>query len=161
MHPKELTESEPKCKTSQTQHCFLVAWRHFLYELQGKTRLEQVRAVQTHMNQAEYIQDLVNWGREDYWETPLEFLSKDGDCEDYAIAKFISLRALGIPNKDMRIVILMDNNLNTLHAVLAVDIGEKTYILDNQIQQAVESRIIRHYAPIYAVNETNWFRYAR
>ena len=42
-----------------------------------------------------YLEDLANYGLPDYWATPLQFLDRDGDCEDYAIAKFVSLRELG------------------------------------------------------------------
>lgn len=49
--------------------------------------------------------DLEVWGQVDYWATPLEMLARgEGDCEDYAIAKYFSLIAAGIPSQRMRLV---------------------------------------------------------
>ena len=53
--------------------------------------MQQLDAVNRYMNKHQYITDIVNWGVTDYWETPREFFLKDGDCEDFAIAKFKSL----------------------------------------------------------------------
>jgi len=45
------------------------------------------------------------WGQVDYWASPLETLGKGaGDCEDYAIAKYFSLLALGVPIAKLRLV---------------------------------------------------------
>ena len=94
-----------------------------------------------------------------YWASPGEFFRRHGDCEDYAIAKFLSLRALGFDDAAMRIVVLQDLNLGIAHAVLAVELGGETLILDNQVADVVPARAIRHYRPIYAVNETHWWLY--
>jgi predicted transglutaminase-like cysteine proteinase len=113
--------------------------------------------VQKYANEAEYIIDPINWGVEDYWATPKQFFIKDGDCEDYAIAKFMSLRKLGFKNEDMRVVVLNDTNLKTLHSVLVVYMDNEEWILDNQISPVVTSSQIHHYQPIYSINETNWW----
>lgn len=111
------------------------------------------------MNQARYITDIVNWGTSDYWAIPYEFFVRHGDCEDYAIAKFMTLRAAGFSQDNMRIVVLNDENLRIMHAVLAVYVGEEIYILDNQIKRMVSHRSIHHYTPIYSINETRWWRH--
>lgn len=52
-----------------------------------------------------YIDDMTNWGVSDYWASPLETFSKGrGDCEDYAIAKYFTLLAAGMPASKMRMV---------------------------------------------------------
>ena len=71
----------------------------------------------------------------------------------------MSLKALGFPPKSMRIVVLMDHNLNIHHSVLAVYLNERIYILDNQIKQVVEDKKIHHYEPIFSINETHWWRH--
>jgi len=49
--------------------------------------------------------DLEIWGQVDYWASPLEMLEKGaGDCEDFAIAKYFSLVALGVPVQKLRMV---------------------------------------------------------
>ena len=95
--------------------------------------------------------------KKDYWATPAQFFNKSGDCEDYAITKYISLVHLGFDKKDMRIVIVQDLNLKVPHAVLVVYLDGKALILDNQIKQVVSASRITHYKPIYSINETKWW----
>ena len=118
-----------------------------------------LKHINDRFNKAEYILDIKNWGVTDYWATPLQFLIKNGDCEDYAIAKYMALKTLGWPVDDMRVVVLQDRNLNVLHSVLAVKDGGSTYILDNQIHSLVTDREIHHYQPIYSINEHAWWRH--
>jgi predicted transglutaminase-like cysteine proteinase len=120
---------------------------------------EQLAQVNQYLNSVLYVQDIVNWGLSDYWASPLQFLLRNGDCEDYAIAKYIALKAAGWPPENMRIVVLQDNNLNILHSVLAVALNGKNYILDNQIAQLVTDNAIHHYQPIFSINETRWWRH--
>ena len=119
--------------------------------------MAQIRAVNRQMNEAPYITDIRNWGIDDYWATPLQFLDRDGDCEDYAISKYMSLRALGVPVESMRVAVVQDLNLDTAHAVLVVYVGGKGYVLDNQIEQVVSQAEIYHYRPYYTVNENAWW----
>ena len=102
---------------------------------------------------------MVNWAMQDYWETPLEFLLQSGDCEDYAIAKYMLLRASGIAAEDMRIVVLQDTNSGEMHAVLVVSDNGEALVLDNFQREVIASRRIFHYRPIYAVNEERWWRH--
>lgn len=72
----------------------------------GQTEAAQVVAVNAFVNRRiEYREDIEVWGQLDYWASPLESLEKgQGDCEDYAIAKYFSLTALGIPHRKLRMV---------------------------------------------------------
>ncbi|OAB56437.1 hypothetical protein AY599_21370 [Leptolyngbya valderiana BDU 20041] len=135
----------------------LVEWQAFLDGLGGRNAMTQIEAVNDQMNRHRYIQDPPNWGVPDYWATPAQFFQKNGDCEDYAIAKFMSLRALGWPNEALRIVVLKDLNLRLMHAVLVVYHDGQAYVLDNQIDQVMPAERIRHYRPIYSVNEEAWW----
>ncbi len=129
-----------------------------LAELAGKPLVEQLSAVNRFFNRAPYVLDPVNWGVPDYWASPGQFAAKDGDCEDYAIAKYLALRRLGVPARAMRIVVLEDRNLNTDHAVLAVrDAEGRIWILDNQTPVVVKAERIRHYRPVYSINEEAWW----
>ena len=84
--------------------------------------------VNHHVNQVPYISDMENYGIADYRATPEEFYARGGDCEDYVIAKYAALLALGIPPEDMTGVMIYGDEI---HAVLSVRRGNKTYILDN------------------------------
>ena len=134
-------------------------WLDQIDPLKDKDKATQIAEVNKVMNQAEYITDQVNWGISDYWESPGEFLSKFGDCEDYAIAKYMALKYLGFPADHMRVVAVKDLNLKVGHAILAVYLEDSIVILDNQIKIVVDSRKIRHYEPVYSINEKAWWRH--
>lgn len=132
-------------------------WQALLARLAGQPPRAQIDAVNEFINQIPYRSDRANWGIGDYWTTPREFLNKGGDCEDYVIAKYFSLKALGFPPERLRIVIVEDTNLKLPHAVLTVSHGGVTLVLDNQVQTVVRAASILHYRPIYSLNETAWW----
>jgi len=147
------------CGMSHGDDCPLQAWQSVVNTAYGQPFAKMLDVVNSRINSITYITDIVNWGMDDYWETPYEFFSRDGDCEDYAIAKYLTLKMLGVPISAMRVVLLQDNNLNLLHSVLAVEDKGKVYILDNQISQVVRDKDIHHYMPIYSINEQGWWRH--
>jgi predicted transglutaminase-like cysteine proteinase len=153
----ERTLYDGPCTARRFNRCHLQEWRTLLHGLAGQPPAAQVAAVNEFMNRAPYVTDPVNYGVPDYWATPIQFLSKDGDCEDYAIAKFISLRELGFTNEQMRIVVLDDLNLKIAHAILVVYLDGKALVLDNQIASVIQADRIRHYKPIYSINENSWW----
>ncbi len=123
---------------------------------------DMAEKVNDYVNAVEYIEDSNNYGNSDYWATPFEFFRRGGDCEDYAIAKYVSLRALGVPEERMRIVILQDLQKNIPHAVLAVFTGgDKAMILDNQNKRMLSSASISHYKPIFSINRTGWWLHSK
>ncbi len=150
---------EGDCQEKTLNQCHLRAWLAFLAGLRGLPPAEQLEAVNRYANRKPYVLDIENYGVEDYWAVPREFLYNNGDCEDYAITKFFSLRWLGFPMDDLRIVVLQDTNLRIPHAVLAVAANNDVKILDNQIQEVVSQANIVHYAPVYAINEHHWWLY--
>ncbi len=131
----------------------------FLASIKKLPPMQQVTRVNQYHNQTRYIQDIVNWGMPDYWETPYEFFGRNGDCEDYAITKYKSLKALGFDTTKMRIVVAQDTNLRIMHSVLAVYMNNTIYILDNQSPVVLEHSRIYHYHPIYSINERGWWRH--
>ena len=129
-------------------------------ELNGKPMSEQIEAVNTFYNAVPYVEDMANYGMEDYWATPNQFLERGGDCEDYSIAKYMTLKRLGVPESMMKIIILQDNNLGgIMHAVLEVRLGDQKMLLDNQARDVVDESTIYHYRPIYALNGAAWWTY--
>lgn len=142
------------CSSAQCNRAY---WQGFIESQRGRPLMDQITAVHREMNKKRYIIDPVNWGVPDYWATPFQFLRKHGDCEDYAIAKFMALRDLGVPNEAMRIVVLQDLNLRLAHAILVVYVEGTAYVLDNQIRSVVPADSIRHYKPVYSINEDGWW----
>jgi predicted transglutaminase-like cysteine proteinase len=149
------------CTARRFNRCHLQEWRQLLHEIAAKDPVAQLEAVNSFMNRAPYVTDPVNYGVPDYWATPLQFMTKDGDCEDYAIAKFMSLRQLGFDNGQMRVVVVDDLNLGVAHAILVVYLDGRAYVLDNQIARVVPAEIIRHYRPVYSINEDAWWLHRR
>ena len=150
---------EGQCESRMLDSCHVKRWQNFIGKIRKLPPREQIRRVNRFANQQEYILDIDNYGMEDYWATPRQFLYNNGDCEDFAITKMLSLKQLGFDMRHMRIVVLQDTNLRIPHAVLAVDIQGDILIMDNQIEEVVSHRHIVHYVPIYAVNEQRWWMY--
>lgn len=137
--------------------CEVDRWKAFTESQRGGSALKVLDAVNRFLNAYPYVLDDVNYGVDDYWATPQEDVSNGGDCEDYAIAKYITLRKLGFASEDLRVVVLNDLNLKVQHAVLAVYIGDRAYILDNQAARVQPADRIFHYQPIYSVTEGAWW----
>ncbi len=92
-------------------------------------------------------------GRADVWSPPLAtFAIGAGDCEDYAIAKFVALQQAGISADDLRIVILRDDHREEDHAVVAVRLDGHWLTLDNRHMVLVEDHDVRRYRPIFLVD---------
>lgn len=151
---------EEKCGQVQYFPCRVKEWTHFLNTQRDKAFDDKIVAVNDYINAFPYVTDKANWNGDDFWETPYEFFTVSGNCKDYAIAKYFSLRALGVPASAMRIIVLQDLNLGgVIHAVLGVYHHGKLEILDNQIKQVAYADDIYHYRPIYGINEAGWWRY--
>ncbi len=96
--------------------------------------MDELQGFNALWNKVPYYSDLEHWGMEDYWATPVETMSSNGgDCEDYSIAKYFSLRELGIPSQNLRITYVRSLKLNMPHMVLAYypTPNADPYILDN------------------------------
>jgi len=147
-------------ETCQAPDCAVAAWDAVVANLKGRDRLAQLSAVNMAFNKRRYIGDTANWGQVDYWETPYEFLTRNGDCEDYAIAKFMALKAAGVPSSEMRIVAVRNLAFNGQgHAVLVVYDGGTAYLLDNQIKDVVLADSVSTYQPVYSINDQSWWRH--
>ncbi len=156
---RRLLENAPEgnCKARRFNRCHLKNWQAFLQDIRDLPHAQQLKKVNRFANSKPYVLDIENYGEEDYWAVPRELLYNGGDCEDYAITKLFSLRWLGFPMEDLRLVVLQDTNLRVAHAVLAVAQEDDIVILDNQIDAVVSHRKIVHYAPVYSINESRWW----
>ncbi len=105
--------------------------------------------------------DLAQFGEVDVWSSPLDtFRSGAGDCEDYAIAKYVALRVAGIPPEDLRIVVMADTMRGEGHAVAAVRLEGHWLMLDNQRMAMVEDLNVRHYRPLFVIDDAGLKRYS-
>ncbi len=148
---REFPESMDKAEVRQ--------WMHFIAENQSKSDEEKIEAVNRYMNAIPFVADAQNYGQRDYWATPMEFLAKGGDCEDYAVAKYITLRSLGVTKDKMRLAIVYDNVMRMPHALLVVYDRAQAKILDNQVPEVLNSADITRYKPIYSISQVAWWRH--
>ena len=126
---------------------------------EGRARLGEInRAVNLAIRP---MTDLAQFGQEDVWSSPLAtFYRGAGDCEDYAIAKFVALRMAGIPAEDLRIVVLADTLRGEGHAVAAVRLDGRWLILDNRRMAMVEDMAFRIYRPLFVIDQTGVMKYS-
>jgi predicted transglutaminase-like cysteine proteinase len=117
----------------------------------GRERLDTVNRL---VNSAiRYTSDLVQHGVADVWSAPLAtFASGRGDCEDYAIAKYVLLRESGIAAADLRLLLVRDTSIRQDHAVLAVRQDDDWLILDNRWTVMLQSSEIRNFMPLFAID---------
>ncbi len=137
--------------------CRSPEWQSQIASLRGRSPRDQLAGVNEFANRFRYVLDQDNYGKSDYWAIPREFLQLGGDCEDFAIIKYFSLRQLGFPAENLRITIVQDTNLRIPHAILAVHLRDDIAILDNQIPEVISHRSVAHYVPVFSLNERNWW----
>lgn len=133
------------------------SWKQNLSKMQGLPLESMAERVNALVNRVPYISDNKNWGRSDYWATPVEFFRRGGDCEDFAIAKYSSLRALGVPEDRMRVAIVKDTQKGIPHAILIVYSDSGPLVLDNQIKTVRRADSIAHYKPIFSISRKAWW----
>jgi predicted transglutaminase-like cysteine proteinase len=83
----------------------VMAWRDVLNQTASQPEDIKLRRVNDFFNRRIRLGEDSNiWGTQDYWATPLEVLGRSqGDCEDFVIAKYASLKLLGIPTEKLRL----------------------------------------------------------
>ncbi|AMO76704.1 MULTISPECIES: cysteine protease LapG [unclassified Pseudomonas] len=132
------------------------AWQRVLADEAGADEQEQLRAVNDFFNrQLRFTDDLGLWHQVDYWATPVEALLKGaGDCEDFAIAKYVSLRHLGVPAQKLRITYVKALRLNQAHMVLTYYPRPEAVplVLDNLIGSILPASQRDDLQPVYAFN---------
>ena len=140
----------------------LKAWRSAVRDWSSLGGFAQLVAVNAYVNgHIRYADDFDVYGRADVWASPARSLGGRGDCEDYAIAKYESLRALGYAEHDLRIVVLNDTRKGIGHAVLSVRLGQGLFILDNQKPRPFLHDSVAYYSPVFSVNrEGRWINIA-
>lgn len=110
----------------------------------------------TFFNQVPYFNDIKHWGVEDYWATPVEMLgSFGGDCEDYSVGKYLTLKDLGVPIEKLRITYVRALQLNESHMVLAYypQPDADPLILDNLVPDIKPASLRTDLEPVYSFND--------
>lgn len=132
-------------------------WHELLESAKHSTEKDKLKRVNNFFNQRiKYVKDIDLWEVKDYWATPIEILFKGaGDCEDYSIAKYFTLKQLGISEKKMRITYVKDLKHKKPHMVLTYSASPNgtRLILDN-LSSAIKPASERpDLSPLYSFNE--------
>ena len=132
------------------------SWQQMLQQNRGAAEADKLKAVNRFFNlQLRFRDDQQIWGTQDYWATPVEALIKGAaDCEDYAIAKYFSLRELGVPPQKLRITYVKAIRLNQAHMVLTYYPTPTSVplVLDNLIDAIEPASERSDLVPVYAFN---------
>jgi predicted transglutaminase-like cysteine proteinase len=97
--------------------------------------------------------DMKQWGVADRWSPPLETLATGrGDCEDYAIAKYVALLSAGISKEDVKLVIVRRRFPDEEHAVVAARVDGGWLILDNRTHMLVPDIEVRGASPLFILD---------
>ena len=132
------------------------AWQQLLSTQRQIGELEQLKVVNLFFNrQMKYAEDIDLWHDVDYWATPIQSLLKGaGDCEDYAIAKYFSLRHLGIAADKLRITYVKALRQNRAHMVLTYYATPEAMplVLDSLMDPILPASQRSDLLPVYAFN---------
>jgi predicted transglutaminase-like cysteine proteinase len=137
-----------------------LAINKLLAQLEGRGIQKQLIEVNRFFNQFEYQEDHVHWGEQDYWATPGEFLAtQKGDCEDFVIAKYFSLRKLGVPDDRLYLTYVKALKQNVAHMVLSYFPTPTSIplILDNYDPRIQSADKRKDLLPVYSFNAKSLF----
>lgn len=114
---------------------------------------EKMIQANDYFNQIEWLSDQEHWGVEDYWATPIETLATNGgDCEDFSIGKYISLKHMNLDQSKLRITYVKSLTFNQAHMVLAYyeTPDAEPLILDNINKRILPASQRNDLLPIYS-----------
>lgn len=133
---------------------------NLMNKIENYTEPQKVKAVNDFFNRVFYQTDIKTWNEKDYWATRMEFLGKaKGDCEDYAIAKYFTLRQLGVPEKKLFMTYVKLKKLNQAHMVITYFHKPKKppYVLDNYNIKILPATKRTDLVPVYSFNGSSLY----
>lgn len=143
----------------------IVDWRTLVESSQQEAESDKLKKVNRFFNQLRFVDDIDHWKKSDYWATPVEMLATEGgDCEDFSIAKYFTLKELGVPESKMRLTYVKALKLNQAHMVLTYfpTPDAVPLVLDNLIPEILPATQRNDLLPVYSFNGTGlWLAKAR
>lgn len=140
------------------------AWQHMIRRNQATAATDKLLSINIFFNQRIlFSDDQRTWNRPDYWATPLETMGRrQGDCEDFSIAKYVSLLLAGVPDEQLRLVYVkarigsVSKNLTQAHMVVAYypTPNADPLILDNLNPQILPASQRRDLLPVFSFNSS-------
>jgi predicted transglutaminase-like cysteine proteinase len=136
----------------------LQRWQKLISDLKNDSEQDKLTKVNDFFNKVRFLDDIQHWQQKDYWATPVEFLvTNGGDCEDFTIAKYYTLKALGVDIAKMSIAYVKALDYNQAHMVLTYYSSPKAepVILDNLIPQIKKASKRKDLLHVYSFNGDN------
>lgn len=132
-----------------------VALDGLMVSLANSDELVKIKKVNSFFNQMTYVTDMKLWGKRDYWQTRVEFLGKGaGDCEDYVIAKYFTLRQLGVPTNKLYFTYVKALKYGQAHMVLTYYKTPRSVplVLDSLMNDIKPATLRKDLVPVYSFN---------
>lgn len=149
-----LKKAEEKCGKEGPAR--FTAWEELIHNDKSPSDREKLSKVNHFYNsRIRFVSDIELWGVQDYWATPIEFLCKNaGDCEDFAIAKYFTLKAMGVAEEKLNIAYVKAIQYNIAHMVLTYysEPGAEPLVLDNLIDSIDPASKRTDLMPVFSFN---------
>lgn len=139
----------------KASHDRVGSWKTLMESSQVLDEPAKLEVVNAFFNQLEFVDDTVHWRQADYWATPLEFLATGaGDCEDFSIAKYFTLLAIGVEESKLRLTYVTALKLNQAHMVVTyfATPDAAPLVLDNLDPAIKPAEARSDLAPVYSFN---------
>lgn len=133
----------------------LVAWQELIRENGALSEFDKLEKVNDFFNRIQFVDDIVHWKKKDYWATPVEFLATNGgDCEDFSLAKYFTLKALGVEENKLNLTYVKAIKYNQAHMVLTYyeKPDQVPLVLDNLIPEILPASKRKDLVPVYSFN---------
>lgn len=137
-------------------------WRALMRDARDLPEADKILRVNDFFNRrVAFRDDAEIWGVPDYWATPLEVMGRDaGDCEDFSISKYVTLKLLGVPIERMRLIYVRaqiggpHSTLSQAHMVLGYypAPGAEPLVLDNLLTEVRPASRRPDLHPVYSFN---------
>jgi predicted transglutaminase-like cysteine proteinase len=133
----------------------LLDWQNLINEDQSTSDLEKLEKVNEFFNKVQFIDDQLLWKKSDYWATPVEFLAENGgDCEDFSIAKYFTLKKMGIAEDKLNMTYVKALQLDQAHMVVTYyeTPGAEPLVLDNLDPEILSATERNDLMPVFSFN---------
>lgn len=133
----------------------LLEWETLISDHVNISEMDKLKMVNNFFNKYDFISDAVHWNVEDYWATPVEFIASDGgDCEDFSLAKYFTLKAMGVQENKLNLTYVKALSLNQAHMVLTYyeKPGSEPLVLDNLVGDIKPASKRTDLLPVYSFN---------
>lgn len=149
----EIADTEKKYGSRAADR--LRQWQELVNDNQNMDEDDKLELVNDFFNRVAFVDDIIHWKKKDYWATPVEMLATDaGDCEDYSIAKYFTLKALGVPENKLYITYVKALRYNQAHMVLTYFETPRSVplVLDNINKRILKATKRKDLVPVYSFN---------